>query len=236
MEEGIDVQTCNCIIRYDVSQTTKSHIQGNGRHEPAGVEASNSCYASDAERRALPRKQRGAAQQISFLLPGDQVFSAACHSEPDRKRWCEIARQRCKEAAQFQVARQEPPPVVEIFFAEKNDDVMVFNMVQDLNCPVVSRDGFRNWKKDLRLSKELRTWIEELSQMYAQSVCKVLGCCAGAATRRRAAMRSAKAHAASSAARFLLRSQEDQDRDQHWRPFAARRRGFPDKGTHEHGI
>ena len=82
MEEGIDVQTCNCIIRYDVSQTTKSHIQGNGRHEPTGVEASNNCHASDAERCAPPRKQRGAAQHNGRRY--ESIPRVTSHDERDR--------------------------------------------------------------------------------------------------------------------------------------------------------
>ncbi|OLP92574.1 putative ATP-dependent RNA helicase DHX58 [Symbiodinium microadriaticum] len=31
LEEGIDVPSCNVVIRYDAFQTTKSHIQGAGR-------------------------------------------------------------------------------------------------------------------------------------------------------------------------------------------------------------
>ena len=51
--------------RYEEWRTEKGS-NGKAKQEretqiSAGVEASNSCYASDAERRALPRKQRGAA-------------------------------------------------------------------------------------------------------------------------------------------------------------------------------
>ena len=44
-------------------------------------------------------------------------------------------RGRAASRVPLRECRGRAPPVVEIFFAEKNDDVMVFKMAQDLNCP-----------------------------------------------------------------------------------------------------
>lgn len=53
---------------------------------------------------------------------------------------------------------------VEVVIADK-DDVIVAKQAHSRNCPIVSRDNFRHWKKDLRLSSELRTWLQETANL-----------------------------------------------------------------------
>merc|ERR1712150_268602 len=43
------------------------------------------------------------------------------------------------------------------------DDVMVLKEAMKFNCPVVSRDGFQEWKDDPRLSRDLRQWVGDMS-------------------------------------------------------------------------
>mmetsp|Transcript_85006 Transcript_85006/g.133763 ORF Transcript_85006/g.133763 Transcript_85006/m.133763 type:complete len:626 (-) Transcript_85006:153-2030(-) len=50
---------------------------------------------------------------------------------------------------------------VEIIIGERTDDVMVIKQAHKLNCPIVSRDGFKKWKEDPRLSPELRQWLRD---------------------------------------------------------------------------
>lgn len=55
---------------------------------------------------------------------------------------------------------------VDVIFAESSnstDDVQVLKQAHAHNCPWVSRDGAKDWKKDFRLSSELRTWVQEYS-------------------------------------------------------------------------
>lgn len=55
---------------------------------------------------------------------------------------------------------------VDIIIAENSnstDDVQVLKQAHAHNCPWVSRDGANDWKKDWRLSSELRQWVQTYS-------------------------------------------------------------------------
>lgn len=51
---------------------------------------------------------------------------------------------------------------VEVVIAD-SDDVIVARQAQRRNCPIVSRDNYREHKKDCRLSQDLRKWLERSS-------------------------------------------------------------------------
>lgn len=53
---------------------------------------------------------------------------------------------------------------VHIVMAERTDDVQVLKQAYNRNCPVVSRDGYADWKKDRRLDSRLREWLHESAQ------------------------------------------------------------------------
>mmetsp|Transcript_110408 Transcript_110408/g.285436 ORF Transcript_110408/g.285436 Transcript_110408/m.285436 type:complete len:685 (+) Transcript_110408:93-2147(+) len=57
---------------------------------------------------------------------------------------------------------------VEVVAAERTDDVMVLKTARGLNCPFVSRDGYRNWMDDKRLSRELRTWLLDAAKIQVR--------------------------------------------------------------------
>lgn len=57
---------------------------------------------------------------------------------------------------------------VQVVIAERTDDIMVLKQAHSRNCPIVSRDGFEKWKKDLRVSKELRQWLSESADLQVR--------------------------------------------------------------------
>lgn len=56
----------------------------------------------------------------------------------------------------------------QVVIAERTDDLMVLKTAHQRNAPVVSRDGFRQWKNDLRVSKELRKWASESERLQVR--------------------------------------------------------------------
>lgn len=56
---------------------------------------------------------------------------------------------------------------VEVVIAD-TDDVIVAKQAHSRNCPIVSRDNYKDWKKDLRLSSELRTWLQETANLQVR--------------------------------------------------------------------
>lgn len=57
---------------------------------------------------------------------------------------------------------------VSIIKAEETDDVMLLNQAFERNCPVVSRDGFKKEREDLRISQEVRQWLSDSSRLQVR--------------------------------------------------------------------
>lgn len=60
------------------------------------------------------------------------------------------------------------PDGVQVVRAERTDDVMVLKQAHLRNCPIVSRDGYADWKTDLRLSQELRQWFTKSTDLQVR--------------------------------------------------------------------
>lgn len=50
---------------------------------------------------------------------------------------------------------------VEVVESDRTDDLIVLKLAKQRNCPVVSRDGYEQWRTDPRVSAELRQWHNE---------------------------------------------------------------------------
>ena len=57
---------------------------------------------------------------------------------------------------------------VDVIIADSTDDIMVLKQAQQLNCPVVSRDGFSKHKEDYRLASELRRWAQDMGHLQVR--------------------------------------------------------------------
>lgn len=96
-------------------------------------------------------------------LQGGNNFGAACaegvkraaeHFQKSRIEVIVVYRRKEVEQLKFGDG-------VQLVLAQRTDDVMVLRQAHQRNCPIVSRDGFAQWKGDLRLSADLRTWLSE---------------------------------------------------------------------------
>lgn len=61
-----------------------------------------------------------------------------------------------------------PGDGVQVVIAERTDDLVVLKQAQSRNCPIVSRDAFAKWRKDLRVSTGLRRWLCESSSLQVR--------------------------------------------------------------------
>lgn len=59
-------------------------------------------------------------------------------------------------------------PGIQVVVADRTDDLMVLKQAQSRNCPIVSRDGFAEWKTDMRVSTDLRQWLSEASDLQVR--------------------------------------------------------------------
>eukprot|EP00931_Biecheleriopsis_adriatica_P095050 TRINITY_DN68688_c0_g1_i1.p1 TRINITY_DN68688_c0_g1~~TRINITY_DN68688_c0_g1_i1.p1 ORF type:complete len:488 (-),score=98.18 TRINITY_DN68688_c0_g1_i1:68-1531(-) len=57
---------------------------------------------------------------------------------------------------------------VEVIKAERTDDIMVLKQAMVKNCPIVSRDGYAEWRNDIRLARELREWFNKYSELQVR--------------------------------------------------------------------
>lgn len=60
----------------------------------------------------------------------------------------------------FDSLKRDFGSAIAIVAAERTDDVMVLKSAFALNCPIVSRDGYRCWENDLRLPADLREFMK----------------------------------------------------------------------------
>lgn len=70
----------------------------------------------------------------------------------------------------------EFPDAQHVIVADRTDDLMVLKEAYSRNCPIVSRDGYANWKKDIRVAVELRQWLEEASNLQVRYSWSPTGC------------------------------------------------------------
>jgi len=52
---------------------------------------------------------------------------------------------------------------VSVVVADSTDDIMILKQAKTLNCPVVSRDAFKKWMSDPRISPDLQRWFRKAS-------------------------------------------------------------------------
>jgi len=57
LEEGLDVPDCDCVVRFDIFRTVKSHVQGSGRARKAGSEVFYFDNSPDEEERRTAAMQ-----------------------------------------------------------------------------------------------------------------------------------------------------------------------------------
>jgi len=64
---------------------------------------------------------------------------------------------------------------VGVVIADSTDDVIILKQAQLLNCPVVSRDGFKDWISDPRINNDLRQWLRTASLLQVRFFWSVNG-------------------------------------------------------------
>jgi len=57
---------------------------------------------------------------------------------------------------------------VSVVVDDRTDDIMVLKEAHKHNCPVVSRDNFKEWMSDARLSLELQQWLRKSSLLQVR--------------------------------------------------------------------
>lgn len=133
------------------------------------VESNLGCVVIDAENVGISygkEVNKGQPGQTSYVYSGEGVCKAVQYYT-DRGVHAIVVAKASSIMRDGRVKEMEGD-AVEVVLAERTDDIMVLKMACERNCPIVSRDGFRDWQQDPRLDRELRRWLLEKGDLQVR--------------------------------------------------------------------